>query len=110
MIGFLNKTLNPELIRNHAKTVMLIWALFILVMPTGIMLWLFLFMGSFTIIDLHLSERSALLTDTFLSIIFFLQHSILVRPAIKRKLAKFISEEYYGAFYGFTSGIFCSRY
>ena len=106
MISFLNKTLNPELIRNHTKTVMLIWILFILVMPTGIMFWLFLFMGSFTIINLHLSERSALLIDAFLSIVFFLQHSILVRPGIKHRLAKVIPEEYYSAFYGLTSGIF----
>jgi len=106
MIGFLRKTLNPELINNHGKTVILIWILFILVMPTGIMFWLFLFMGSFTIIGLHLNESGALLIDAFLSIIFFLQHSILVRPAIKHRFAKLIPEEYYSAFYGLTSGIF----
>jgi methanethiol S-methyltransferase len=106
MIGFLKKTLNPEFIRNHARTVILIWLLFILVMPIGIMFWLFLFMGSFTMINFHLSERYALMIDAFLSIIFFLQHSTLVRPGIKRRLAKFIPEEYYSAFYGLTSGIF----
>jgi protein-S-isoprenylcysteine O-methyltransferase Ste14 len=105
MIRFLIKTLNPELIKNHAKTVILIWILFILVIPTGIMFGLFLFMGSFTIIDLQLSERNALLIDAFLSIIFFLQHSTLVRPGVRHRFAKFIPEEYYNAFYGFTSGI-----
>jgi methanethiol S-methyltransferase len=105
MIGFLIKTLNPDLIKNHTKTVILIWILFILVLPAGIMFWLFLFMGSFTIIDLHLSERSALLLDAFLSIFFFLQHSSLIRPGIRHRFAKFIPEEYYNAFYGFTSGI-----
>jgi methanethiol S-methyltransferase len=100
------KTLNPELVRNHAKTVLLIWVLLMFVMPAGIVFWFFLFRGSFTIIDLHMSEGSALLIDAFWSIIFFLQHSILVRPGIKRRLAKFIPEEYYSAFYGFTSGIF----
>ncbi len=105
MIRFLSKTLNPDLIKDHTKTVILIWILFILVMPTGIMFGLFLFMGSFIIIDLHLSESSALLLDTFLSIIFFLQHSILVRPGIKYRFAKLIPEEYYSAFYGLTSGI-----
>jgi protein-S-isoprenylcysteine O-methyltransferase Ste14 len=105
MISFLIKTLNPELIKNHTKTVILIWILFVLVLPTGIMFGLFLFMGSFTIIDLRLSERSALLLDAFLSIIFFLQHSSLVRPGIRHRFAKFIPEEYYNAFYGFTSGI-----
>ena len=105
MLSFLIKTLNPDLIKDHTKTVILIWILFILVMPTGIMFWLFLFMGSFTIIDLHLSESSALLLDVFLSICFFLQHSTLVRPGIKHRFAKFIHGEYYNAFYGLTSGI-----
>jgi len=105
MIGFLIKTLNPDFIKNHTKTVMLIWILFILVLPTGIMFMLFLFMGSFTIIDLHLSERSALLLDAFLSIIFFLQHSLLIRRGIRQKFEKFMRAEYYNAFYGLTSGI-----
>ncbi len=105
MITFLGKTLNPDLIKNHTKTVILIWILFTLALPAGIMFGLFLFMGSFTIIDLHLSERNALLLDVFLSICFFLQHSTLVRPGIKRRYAKFIPEEYYSAFYGLTSSI-----
>jgi protein-S-isoprenylcysteine O-methyltransferase Ste14 len=105
MITFLSKTLNSDLIKNHTKTVILIWILFMLALPAGIMLGLFLFMGSFTIIDLHLHERNALLLDAFLSIIFFLQHSILVRPGSKHRFAKFIPEEYYSAFYGLTSSI-----
>ncbi len=105
MVRFLIRTLDPELIKNHAKTVILIWILFILVIPTGIMFGLFLFTGSFTLIDLQLSERNALLTDALLSIIFFLQHSALVRPRVRHRFAKFIPEEYYNAFYGFTSGI-----
>jgi protein-S-isoprenylcysteine O-methyltransferase Ste14 len=105
MIRFLIKTLNPELIMNHPKTIILIWLLFILVIPTGIMFGLFLFMGSFTIIDLRLSQRNALVIDAFLSIIFFLQHSTLVRPGVRHRFAKFIPEEYYNAFYGLTSGI-----
>jgi protein-S-isoprenylcysteine O-methyltransferase Ste14 len=105
MKTFLFKTLNPDLIKNHTKTAILIWILFVVALPAGIMLGLFLFMGSFTIIDLRLSERNALLLDVFLSICFFLQHSILVRPAIKHRFAKLIPEEYYSAFYGLTSGI-----
>jgi protein-S-isoprenylcysteine O-methyltransferase Ste14 len=106
MISFLRTTLNPELLKNHPKTVLLIWILFIFVLPAPIGLLSFLFTGSGTIIDLHLSERSALLMDALLSIMFFLQHSTLVRPGIKNTLAKFIPEEYYSAFYGITSGIF----
>jgi protein-S-isoprenylcysteine O-methyltransferase Ste14 len=69
------------------------------------MFGLFLFMGSFTIIDLRLGERNALLIDAFLSIIFFLQHSILVRRGFKQWLGKFMPDVYHNAFYGLTSGI-----
>jgi len=105
MVSFLNKTLNPELIKNHTKTVMLIWLLFAFVPATGIIFMIFLFMGSFTIIDLRLGERDALLLDAFLSIIFFLQHSTMIRRGTKQRLAKFMPEQYHNAFYGLTSGI-----
>jgi protein-S-isoprenylcysteine O-methyltransferase Ste14 len=105
MRSFLIKTLSPDLIKNHTKTVILIWILFILVLPTAIMFMIFLFMGSFTIIDLQLGERDALLIDAFLSIIFFLQHSIMVRRGFKQWLGKFMPDVYHNAFYGLTSGI-----
>ena len=105
MRSFLIKTLNPDLIKSHTKTVILIWILFILVLPTAIMFGLFLFMGSFTIIDLRLDGRDALLVDAVLSIIFFLQHSILVRRGFKQWLGKFMPDVYHNAFYGLTSGI-----
>ena len=105
MIGFIIKTLNPELIRNHTKTVILIWVLFAFVPATFIMFTIFLLMGSFTIIDFQLGERNALLIDAFLSIIFFLQHSILVRRGFKQWLGKFMPDVYHNAFYGLTSGL-----
>jgi methanethiol S-methyltransferase len=105
MISFLNKTLNTELIRNHTGTVMLIWFLSMFVPATFIMFIIFLVMGSYTIIDLSLGPRDALLFDAFLSTVFFLQHSLLIRRGIKQKLTKFIHVEYYNAFYGLTSGI-----
>ena len=104
-MSFLIKTLNPDFIKNHTKIVMLIWILFILGQVSGIMFVLFLFLGSFTIIDLGLSARDALLTDAFLSIIFFLQHSIMVRRGFKQWLGKFMPDIYHSAFYGLTSAI-----
>jgi len=105
MTGFLKKTLNPELIRNHAKTIMLIWILFSLFSVTYVLFTIFLWTGSFTIINLGLSEKNALLTDAFLSIIFFLQHSIFVRRGFKQWLGRFMPESYHGAFYGLTSAL-----
>ena len=103
MISVLIKTLNPDLIKNHAKTVILIWLLCIFGPISGIMFGLFLIMGSYTIIDLGLSVRDALLIDAFLSIIYFLQHSIVVRRGFKQRLGKFIPSIYHNAFYGLTS-------
>ena len=104
-MSFLIKTLNPDFIKNHTKTVILIWSLLILGPVSGIMLLVFLFMGSFTIIDLGLGTRNALLIDTFLSIIFFLQHSIMVRRGFKQWLGKYMPDIYHNAFYGITSAI-----
>jgi protein-S-isoprenylcysteine O-methyltransferase Ste14 len=105
MMRFLNKTLNPELIKKYAGTIMLIWFLYMLVPATFIMFLVFLVMGSYTIIDLRLGQKDALLFDALLSAVFFLQHSLLIRRGIKQRLAKFIRVEYYNAFYGLTSGI-----
>ena len=104
-MSFLIKTLNPDFIKNHTKIVILIWILSILGQVSGIMLALFLFLGSFTIIDLGLSARDALLIDAFLSIIFFLQHSIMVRRGFKQWLGKYMPDVYHRAFYGLTSAI-----
>ena len=104
-MSFLIKTLNPDFIKNHTKIVILIWILSILGQVSGIMLALFLFLGSFTIIDLGLSARDTLLIDAFLSIIFFLQHSIMVRRGFKQWLGKYMPDVYHRAFYGLTSAI-----
>ena len=98
-------TLNPDSMRNHTKIVILIRILQILGPVSGIMLALFLFWGSFTIIDLGLGSTDALLLDAFLSIIFFIQHSIFVRRGFKRWLGKYMPDMYHNAFYGLTSVI-----
>jgi protein-S-isoprenylcysteine O-methyltransferase Ste14 len=104
-MSFLMKTFNPNLIKNYTKTVMLIWSLFVLGQISAIMFAVFLFMGSFTIIDLRLGVRNALLMDAFLSIMFFLQHSIMVRRGFKEWLGKNMPDIYHNAFYGITSAI-----
>jgi protein-S-isoprenylcysteine O-methyltransferase Ste14 len=60
-------------------------------------------MGSYTMIDFGLSTRDALLIDALLSIMFFLQHSIIVRRAFRKWLGKFMPDIYHNAFYGLTS-------
>lgn len=103
MISILIKTINTDLIKNHAKTVMLIWILCIFGPISGIMFGIFLIMGSYTIIDLGLSARDALLINAFLSIIYFLQHSIVIRKWFRQRMEKLIPDVYHNAFYGVTS-------
>lgn len=104
-MSILIKTFNPDYIKNHTKTIMLIWLLYILGPLSGLMLLVFLFNGSYTIIYLGLGALSALLLNAFLSLIFFLQHSIMVRRGFKQWLGKFIPEIYHNAFYGITSAV-----
>ncbi len=72
-------------------------------MGSQILFFLFLFFGSFKIIDLGLSLNQALLFDAGLSLLFFLQHSIIVRRSVKDRLSNIIPEEFYSAFYSNTS-------
>jgi protein-S-isoprenylcysteine O-methyltransferase Ste14 len=65
----------------------------------------FLYIGSFNIVPLGLDESSALLFDAGLSVLFFIQHSCMVRKPFRRSLERFIPEEYYSAFYTIVSGI-----
>jgi methanethiol S-methyltransferase len=104
-MSLLVKTFNRDLIANHTGAVILIWILLATVPALGIMLAVFLFLGSFTIVDLGLDTKSALIVDAALSIFFFLQHSIMVRRGFKKQLGRFMPEHYHNAFYGLTSGI-----
>ncbi|MFA6412478.1 MAG: isoprenylcysteine carboxylmethyltransferase family protein [Syntrophales bacterium] len=70
-----------------------------------ILFGIFLFNGSFEIIDLHLTVNQALLFNVGLSLLFFIQHSVMIRQAFRKKLYSLIHEEYYSAFYSIFSGM-----
>jgi protein-S-isoprenylcysteine O-methyltransferase Ste14 len=65
----------------------------------------FLFVGSLNLLDMHLSGSGVLWFDAGLSILFFIQHSGMIRKPFRRWLARFIPEEYGGAIYAIVSGI-----
>jgi methanethiol S-methyltransferase len=65
----------------------------------------FLFLGSFSVIDLGLDESRALFLDACLSLLFFVQHSVMVRQGFRKRFAGMIPDEYYSAFYSIVSGI-----
>jgi protein-S-isoprenylcysteine O-methyltransferase Ste14 len=74
----------------------------------GMSLFLFmiyLFVGSLNILDMHLNEIEILWVDAGLCLLFFIQHSGMIRKPFRRKLARSIPEEYTGAIYAITSGI-----
>ena len=66
---------------------------------------IFLFVGSLNLLDMHLDESGVLWFDAGLSLIFFVQHSGMVRKPFRRWLGRFVPEEYAGAVYAIASGI-----
>jgi protein-S-isoprenylcysteine O-methyltransferase Ste14 len=55
--------------------------------------------------DVRLNESGILWFDAGLSLLFFIQHSGMIRKPFRRWLARFIPEEYAGAVYSIASGI-----
>jgi protein-S-isoprenylcysteine O-methyltransferase Ste14 len=66
---------------------------------------IFLFAGSLNLLDMHLDESGALWFDAGLSILFFIQHSGMIRKSFRRWLVRFVPEEYAGVVYAIASGI-----
>ena len=66
---------------------------------------IFLFAGSFNLLQMHLDESGVLWFDAGLSLLFFIQHSGMIRKPFHRWLARFVPEEYTAAIYAIASGI-----
>jgi protein-S-isoprenylcysteine O-methyltransferase Ste14 len=64
----------------------------------------FLIAGPFTIFRLNISESRALLLDGFLSMVFFLQHSGMIRSSFRVWISSTIPDHYYSATYAIASG------
>jgi methanethiol S-methyltransferase len=65
----------------------------------------FLFFGSFNLVNFGLGQGLALLSDAGLSLLFFLQHSGMVRRKFRGWFAGFIPENYFAAVYAVASGV-----
>jgi protein-S-isoprenylcysteine O-methyltransferase Ste14 len=65
----------------------------------------FLYLGSLHLVDLHLGEAAGLLLDAGLCLLFFVQHSGMVRQGYRRRLARFVDPAYHPALYSITSGL-----
>ena len=58
-----------------------------------------------TLVPLNLPPRAALAWDACLSLLFFLQHSSMVRRPFRARLARMLPERYGGLVYAIVSGI-----
>ena len=56
-------------------------------------------------LNLNLPAGQSLILDAGLSLLFFCQHSIMVRPSFKQFLSKWIPEHWFAAVYSISSGV-----
>ena len=72
----------------------------------SLLLWMvFLFHGSLNLVNLGLGEIPAFCLNACLSLVFFAQHSIMIRSSFRHWMARFVSTEYHNALYTISSGI-----
>lgn len=65
----------------------------------------FLLVGPLHLIDLGLSERGLLAFNALMSLVFFAQHSGMVRTRYRRWLGRRVREPYHAALYSILSGL-----
>jgi protein-S-isoprenylcysteine O-methyltransferase Ste14 len=65
----------------------------------------FLYSGSCNLVGLGLDENSVLLFDAGLSVLFFIQHSFMIRRSFRKRVVRFIPEECYSPLYAVVSGM-----
>lgn len=67
---------------------------------------LFLFMGLPGGVDLGLGEAGKLYFNTLLCLLFFIQHSLMLRKKVRSRISEWIPPDYLGACYAIFSGVF----
>jgi methanethiol S-methyltransferase len=65
----------------------------------------FLWTGGIVGVELHFTTSSALLWDAFLCVLFFAQHSILIRRPVRNALRNAIPDHFYGLAYTYASAV-----
>jgi protein-S-isoprenylcysteine O-methyltransferase Ste14 len=66
---------------------------------------IFLFNGSFNFIDLGFTDFAGLTWDVLLSMVFFVQHSGMIRRRFRSRLSTLIPSHYIDAVYAITSAV-----
>lgn len=70
-----------------------------------LILIIFLFSGSLNIVDMGMDKTASLGFDAFLCLMFFLQHSLMIRKSFRQWLTKIVRPEYHAALFSVVSGI-----
>ncbi len=81
------------------------WAAFLIGGGSLVAFGLFLLVGPLDFVAVGVSDKSALVIDTGLSLLFFIQHSLMIRKSFRRRVSRLVPEAYYSAFYAITSGL-----
>ncbi|MEJ2719295.1 MAG: isoprenylcysteine carboxylmethyltransferase family protein [Deltaproteobacteria bacterium] len=95
----------PEICSLRIASFTLIFLTYLLGGLSLLVMLIFLFRGSFHVVNLGLSEPAGLALNAVLSLAFFIQHSVMIRPTFRQRLAQFIGPTYLGALYTITSAI-----
>ena len=66
---------------------------------------IFLYRGPLLLFQMGLTQWKALVWDGLLSVIFFVQHSGMVRKGLRNRLSNFIPPLYHGVLYTIVSGL-----
>lgn len=65
----------------------------------------FVFIGPLRLTNFNLGNKGIVLVDAALSLVFFFQHSLMIREVIRKRIIKAIPDTSYHAFFSITSGI-----
>ena len=90
---------------NTPKLNLLIYSILVVGMGSLFLFYLFLFIGPFVPLDFGLGTGQAMVLDACLSLLFFLQHSIMIRRRFRDRLKKFIPEGYIPLVFGLASSL-----
>jgi methanethiol S-methyltransferase len=90
---------------DRPKLNLLIYSTLVVGMGSLFCFYLFLFIGPFVPLDFGLGIGQALVLDAGLSLLFFLQHSIMIRRGFKDRIKKFIPEPYIPVVFGLASSL-----
>lgn len=92
--------------KTSKSLTILMLALASLIGGGGLLIFMiFLFRGSYNLIDLGMNDFQILIFDAFLCILFFAQHSLMARKPVRQWVTQYLPPIYSGAYYAVASGV-----